>query len=414
MTHHDHSMYTQAIHAGEELEPRDVAPPIRMASTYLFESAEEAAHAFETEEQPIYTRWGNPTIQVMEQKIAALEGGEAAVATTSGMAAVSAALLSVIAQGDHIIATTGLYSGTYHLLMEDFPRYGIETTLVDATRPAAFEAALRPNTRVLYLESPGNPTLALNDIAALAALGQERGIITMIDNTFATPYNQQPLQMGVDVVLHSATKFLGGHGDAIGGAVVGTRDFVRGVLAGPVRKFGGCISPFNAWLIARGIQTFPLRMARHNANALAIADWLGAHPQIAWVRYPWHPDHPQHDLARRQMRGGGGRGRLRAKGRIGGRRPPDGSRSTLRAHRQPGRRPHADHPSRQHHASQRPARGAAGGRHHRWPGALRRRPGRCGGHSGGFGSGAGGVIQPSGKLWPSSLIASGYTQLPGR
>jgi cystathionine beta-lyase/cystathionine gamma-synthase len=306
MTHHDYGMHTQAIHAGGELEPRDVAPPIRMASTYLFESAEEAARAFETETQPIYTRWGNPTIQIMEQKIAALEGGEAAVATTSGMAAVSAALLSVVAQGDHIVATTGLYSGTYHLLMEDFPRYGIETTLVDATRPAAFEAALRPNTRVLYLESPGNPTLALNDIEALAALGQEHDLITMIDNTFATPYNQQPLQMGIDVVLHSATKFLGGHGDALGGAVVGTQAFVRGVLAGPVRKFGGCISPFNAWLIARGIQTFPLRMARHNANALAIADWLGTHPKIAWVRYPWHPDHPQHDLARRQMQGGGG------------------------------------------------------------------------------------------------------------
>jgi len=228
------------------------------------------------------------------------------VATASGMAAVSAALLTELQAGDHIIATTGLYSGTYHLITEDLPRFGVEVTLAHADNPAAFEEALRPNTRVIYLESPGNPTLALNDLAAIAQLAKAYMIRTIIDNTFATPYNQRPLALGIDVVIHSATKFLGGHGDAMGGAIVGDADFIRRVLKGPIRRIGGCIAPFNAWLIARGIQTFPLRMARHNENALLIANWLAKHPAVAWVRYPWHPNHPQYELAKQQMPGGGG------------------------------------------------------------------------------------------------------------
>lgn len=298
---------TTAIHTGMDVAPRDVTPPIHMANTYLFESAEEAARAFETEGQPIYTRWGNPTISVMERKVAALEGAESAVATASGMAAVSGALLAAVDDGPcHLVATTGLYSGTYHFVTHDLPRTGVETTLAEATDPAAFEAAVRPETRIIYLETPGNPTLALNDLAAIAEIARAHNILTILDNTFATPVNQRPLDLGIDVVVHSATKFLGGHGDAMGGAVAGPADFVARVLKGPVRRFGGCISPFNAWLIARGITTLPLRMARHNANALAVAKWLGEHPAVAWVRYPLHPAHPQFDLAQRQMAGGGG------------------------------------------------------------------------------------------------------------
>lgn len=298
---------TTAIHTGMDVAPRDVTPPIHMANTYLFESAEEAAHAFETEDQPIYTRWGNPTTSVMERKIAALEGAESAVATASGMAAVSAALLAAVDDGPcHLIATTGLYSGTYHFVTHDLPRYGVATTLAEATDPAVFEAAIRPDTRVIYLETPGNPTLALNDLAAIATIARQHNILTLIDNTFATPVNQRPIDLGINVVVHSATKFLGGHGDAMGGAVAGPADFVARVLKGPVRRYGGCISPFNAWLIARGITTLPLRMARHNANALAVAEWLSEHPGVAWVRYPLHPAHPQFDLAKRQMSGGGG------------------------------------------------------------------------------------------------------------
>ena len=299
-------MQTTAIHAGEADQERDVAPPIHLANTYRFQDAEEAARAFETEALPIYTRWGNPTINMMERKIAALEGGEAAVATASGMNAVSAALLAELQAGDHLVATTGLYSGTYHLITEDLPRFGVEVTLAEATNAAAFEESLKPNTRIIYLESPGNPTLALNDLAAIAQLAKTYMLRTIVDNTFATPYNQRPLALGIDTVIHSATKFLCGHGDAMGGAVVGDADFIQRVLKGPIRRFGGCIAPFNAWLIARGIHTFPLRMARHNENALHIAVWLAEHPGVAWVRYPWHPDHPQHELAKQQMPGGGG------------------------------------------------------------------------------------------------------------
>jgi methionine-gamma-lyase len=299
-------LQTKAVHAGTALSPQDVSPPLRMANTFIFESAEQAAHAFEHEDQPIYTRWGNPTTEVMEQKVAALEGAEAAIATASGMAAVTAALMANIAAGDHIVATTGLYSGTYHFITEDLPRLGVESTLAQADDVSAFEAAIRPNTRIIYLESPGNPTLMMNDLAAIAEIAKARSIVTIIDNTFATPVNQHPLQLGIDLVVHSATKFLGGHGDALGGAVVGTATMIERVKKGPIRRLGGCASPFNAWLIARGITTLPLRMARHNENALQIAEWLDHHPRVAWVRYPWHPSHPQFDLAKRQMIGGGG------------------------------------------------------------------------------------------------------------
>ncbi len=297
-------MHTRAIHAGEA-EERDLTPPIRMASTYLFESASEASEAFEREHVPIYTRWGNPTTRVMEQKVAALEGGTDALATASGMAAVSTALLTVLDAGDHLVATTGLYSGTYGFVTRDLPNYGVETTLAEGADPAAFAEALRPNTRAIYLETPGNPTLALNDVAAVVDVARTHNLLTILDNTFATPYNQRPLEMGIDVVVHSATKFLGGHGDAIGGVIVGNERFIDAAKQ-VLRTFGGCISPFNAWLIARGLQTFPLRMARHNGNARHVARWLAQQPPVAWVRYPWEVSHPQRELAMTQMPGGGG------------------------------------------------------------------------------------------------------------
>ncbi len=299
-------LYTKAIHAGEPKDGADVASPLHFSTTYRFEDAAHAAHAFAEEDVPIYTRWGNPTVDVLNGKLAALEGAEAAIATGSGMAAIATALLAVLKAGDHVVATSGLYSATYHLMQTDLPNLGIGTTIVPADDTEAFEAALRPNTRAIFLESPANPNFALNDIAAITAIARERGIVTLIDSTFATPYNQRPHELGVDVVLHSTTKFLGGHGDAIGGAITGTADFIDYVVKHPLRNFGGIISPFNAWLIARGIQTFPLRMARHNESTLAIANWLAEHPAVAEVRYPHHPSHPQYELARRQMRGGGG------------------------------------------------------------------------------------------------------------
>jgi methionine-gamma-lyase len=296
---------TKAIHVGTEISPQDVSPPIHMANTYIFESAAEAAYAFEVQNRPIYTRWGNPTLAVMERKIAALEGAEAAIAAASGMAAVSAALLATVESGDHVVATTGLYSGSHNLLTKDLMRYGVETSIVPATKPTAFETAIQPNTRAIYLESPGNPTLSLNDIRAIAKIAQTRGLLTLVDNTFASPYNQRPLELGADAVIHSATKFLGGHGDAIGGAIAGSTEFIDKVK-GPIRQFGGCLSPFNAWLIARGLNTLPLRMARHNSNAMTIARWLETQSAVAWVRYPWLASHPQVALAKQQMPGGGG------------------------------------------------------------------------------------------------------------
>lgn len=299
-------LHTKAIHAGSPTEGADVAPPLHFSTTFRFEDAAHAAHAFAEEDAPIYTRWGNPTIDLLNGKLAALEGAEAAIATASGMSAIATALLALLKMGDHVIATSGIYSGTYHLMVTDLPKLGIEATIVPADDTAAFEAAIRPNTKAIYLESPANPNFALNDIAAITAIARERGIVTLIDNTFATPYNQRPHELGVDVVLHSTTKFLGGHGDAIGGAITGKADFIEYVVKHPLRNFGGVISPFNAWLIARGVQTFPLRMARHNENTLAVANWLAAHPAVAEVRYPHHPSHPQYALAQRQMRGGGG------------------------------------------------------------------------------------------------------------
>jgi methionine-gamma-lyase len=296
---------TTAVHAGEP-KGRDVAAPIHVATTFSYNSADHAAHTFASEDAPIYTRWNNPTIDVLGEKVAALEGAEAGLAAASGMAAISCALLTVLRPGDHLVATTGLYSATYHLVQHDLPRQGIETTLAEATDADAFAAAIRPNTRAIYLESPGNPNFALNDIPAIVEIARAHDLVTLIDNTFASPINQRPHAMGVDVVLHSATKYLCGHGDAIAGVITGTREFTEHVRKGVLRNYGGVLSPFNGWLVARGTQTLPLRMAQHNASALALAHWLAEHPAVEEVRYPHHPSHPQYDLAKRQMKGGGG------------------------------------------------------------------------------------------------------------
>ncbi len=299
-------LHTTAVHAGQPAEGFDVAPALHLSSTFHFPSAAEAARAYQAEDRPIYTRWGNPTSAVLEAKVAALEGGQAALATASGMAAISTALLTLLKPGDHLVAAHSLYGGTHLLVTEDLPRLGIETTLVEATDPQAFADAIRPNTRALYLESPGNPTLALTDLHAVAEIARAQRLKTLIDNTFATPFNQRPLEWGIDIAVHSATKYLGGHGDALGGVIVADAEFIEVARRGPLRRFGGAISPFNAWLIARGAQTLPLRMQWHNGSALRIAGFLAGRSEVAWVRYPWHESHPQQELAKRQMGSGGG------------------------------------------------------------------------------------------------------------
>lgn len=320
---------TEAIHAGETLSTFPAGthghqsgktgvpllPPIYQNSTFQFQSASECASAFIDEESGyVYTRWGNPTQKVLEQKIAALEGGEAALATASGMGAISIALLTALADGGHVVAMETLYSATYNLLNEDLTQMGVETTFVDATDLDKIESAIRPDTKVIYLESPTNPLLKLVDLAACAEIAKAYNITSIIDNTFATPCGQQPIALGIDIVLHSMTKYLSGNGAVVAGAIVGEKAFIERVQKGALRNFGAVISPFNAWLTLLGIPTLPLRFEKHCENALRIAPFLEEHPAVAWVRYPGLPSHPQHVLAKRQMQGFGGMITLELKG----------------------------------------------------------------------------------------------------
>ena len=312
---------TQAIHAGEtrtsstQKTGMPLLPPIYQNSTFRFATAAEFAEAFRDEESGyVYTRWGNPTQEVLEQKLAVLEAGEAALATASGMGAVSTALLTALADGGHVVAMENLYSATFQILNEELPRFGIETTFVDATDPTQIERAIRADTKVLYLESPTNPLLKLVDLQAAAEIAKAHGLTSIIDNTFATPCGQQPITFGIDVVVHSMTKYMSGSGAVIAGAIIGRKEFVVRAKEGALRNFGAVISPFNAWLTLHGLTTLPLRFARHSENAIRVAAFLEEHPAVAWVRYPSLPSHPQHELAKRQMDTFGGMITLELKG----------------------------------------------------------------------------------------------------
>lgn len=312
---------TQAIHAGEtrtfstQKTGIPLLPPIYQNSTFRFATAAEFAEAFRDEESGyVYTRWGNPTQEVLEQKLAVLEAGEAALATASGMGAVSTALLTALADGGHIVAMENLYSATFQILNEELPRFGIETTFVDATDPTQIERAIRADTKVLYLESPTNPLLKLVDLQAAAEIAKAHGLTSIIDNTFATPCGQQPIAFGIDVVVHSMTKYMSGSGAVIAGAIIGQKEFVLRAKTGALRNFGAVISPFNAWLTLHGLATLPLRFAKHSENAKRVAAFLEIHPAVAWVRHPSLPSHPQHELAKRQMDAFGGMITLELKG----------------------------------------------------------------------------------------------------
>ncbi len=309
MTDRKYRMQTLAIHAGESPDPETGAlvTPLHLATTFHLGTAENGAAIFAGEKDAfVYSRWANPTVAALERRAAVLEGAEAALATASGMAAISTAVLAVVRAGDHIVSARAIYPSTVHLFTEQLGAMGVTSTFVDATRPANVAAAIRPETKLVYLETPGNPILALCDLEAIAALARQAGITTICDNTFATPVNQRPIGLGVDAVVHSATKYFCGHGDAVGGLVAGTREFVRRCATEPMRYYGGIMAPFTAYLILRGTQTLPLRVERHNANAQRVAEYLEQHPAVSWVSYPGLPSHPQHDLAKRQMPGGFG------------------------------------------------------------------------------------------------------------
>jgi len=254
----------------------------------------------------VYTRWSNPSLRTLEEKMAALEGAEAGVAFASGMAAVSSVLFTFVGAGDHVVASDVCYAGTAELLGSHAGRYGIEVSLVDTSDAEAVRRALRPNTKLVYIETPANPILRLTDIAAVADIAHQAGAPLVVDSTFATPVLQRPLLLGADFVLHSTTKYLGGHGDALGGIVVGEREGIHKVRQEMLIHLGGAMSPFNAWLINRGLATLSLRMQKHQESALAVARFLEGHPRVRRVLYPGLESHPQHDLARRQMSGFGG------------------------------------------------------------------------------------------------------------
>ncbi len=310
---------TLAVHAGEGPCEATGAldTPVYMSNTFVAGSTDELAARF-TEEKPgyVYTRYSNPTIKALEEKVAALEGGEAAVAMASGMAAISSVILGFVGAEDHVVASRSIYGASYNFINEKLPRLGAEGTFVGSNEVAEFEKAIRPNTKLIYFETPSNPVLEIMDIEALARLGQEKGVPTVIDNTFATPVLQRPMELGVDVVVHSATKYLCGHGDAMGGLIVGREYYVRHLYNDILRDFGGVLSPFNAWLILRGIRTLPLRVRMACANAQLIAEFLESHEKVERVNYPGLPSHPGHELAQKQMKGFGAMVSFEVKGGV--------------------------------------------------------------------------------------------------
>jgi len=295
---------TRAIHAGEEPDPTSgaSAPSIVMSTTFVTEAGLSfSAEDFGEDTPYVYTRWGNPTIVQLERKLASLEGAEACIAFASGMAAVTGLLLQFLRPGDHLVISDVSYAGTAEFAKDYLATRGIEVTRADFSRPSEVEAALRPNTKLVYAETPANPLIRLTDITAVSRLAHAAGARLIVDSTFATPVATRPLELGADFVVHSLTKYLGGHGDAIGGAVLGTASALAELKRGASIHFGGIISPFNAWLVMRGIATLPLRMKAHEAGALAVARFLEGHPKVLRVVYPGLPSHPQAELARRQM-----------------------------------------------------------------------------------------------------------------
>lgn len=298
---------TTAIHGGNLQDAhKSVAVPIYQTATYYYDTAEEGARL--GQEIPpgfVYTRWANPTTRALEEKVALLEGAEEALATSSGMGAVTCAVLTALKRGDHAVAPSAIYQATYQLFAEILPSYGIETTLLPDTDAASYERALRPRTRLLLIETPNNPMLAITDVEKVTALARSHGALTIADNTWATPYNQTPIHDGVDVVVHSATKYLGGHHDVTAGIIAGSSEFITQAKR-QVRILGTTPDPFGSWLVIRGLATLALRVERQNATAQALAEFLAGHPRVERVHYPGLPAHPGHRVASRQMRGFGG------------------------------------------------------------------------------------------------------------
>ncbi len=299
---------TEAIHVGHlTTNEGEQSEPIFTSSSFTFTSAAEAAARFAGEKPGnIYSRFTNPTVRVFEKRLAALEGGERCVATASGMAAVLSTCMGLLKAGDHVVSSRSIFGPTTLLFNNILSRFGVETTFVGLSDYAAWEKAIRPNTRLLFLETPSNPLTELADIAQLAELAHRHGCLLAVDNCFCTPALQLPLRLGADIVIHSATKYIDGQGRCIGGAVIGSEEVVGGGIYGFLRTAGPSMSPFNAWVFLKGLETLRLRMDAHSRNALALAQWLAQQPAVTHVYYPGLTSHPQHALAKRQQHGGFG------------------------------------------------------------------------------------------------------------
>ena len=343
---------TRALHAGQQPDPTtgSRAVPIHQTTSYVFDSVDHAAGLFNLEVSGhLYSRISNPTVAVLEERIAALEGGVGAVCTASGQAALHLAVATLLDAGHHVVASRNIYGGSHNLLNLTMPRFGITTTFVDPRDPQAFADAIRPETRMVFAETLGNPGLEVLDVAAVAAVAHDHGLPLAVDSTFATPYLLRPIEYGADIVIHSVTKFLGGHGVAIGGVVVDggrfdwdasglfptlsepydgyhgitfTEEFGPQALsmrarAEGLRDFGACMSPANAFYLLQGVETLPLRMARHVENTLRVVEMLDGHEAVEWIKHPSHPSHPDHDLAARLYPNGSGA--ILSFGVVGGR-----------------------------------------------------------------------------------------------
>lgn len=303
----EYDIETLAVRAGTvRSQFNEHSEAMFLTSSFVFGSAAEAAARFKGEQPgPIYARFTNPTVSMMETRLAALEGAERCVAFASGMAAILATVMGLMKAGEHIVASRSIFGSTVQLFTNILGRFGIETTYVSPTDPAEWRAAVKPNTKLFFVESPSNPLTEVSDIRTLAAIAKASGAWLAVDNCFCSPALQKPLELGADIVIHSATKYLDGQGRVLGGAVLGSQALTDGVYTF-LRTAGPSLSAFNAWVILKGMETLSLRMAAHSANALALAQWLEAQPAVARVWYPGLPSHPQHALAMAQQKTGGG------------------------------------------------------------------------------------------------------------
>ena len=299
---------TEAVHVGSEPDPRfgAVSVPIYQSSTFAFDSVEQGAGRFAgTEDGYIYTRMGNPTVAALEEAVTSLEHGHAAIATASGMAAISNVFFTYLEANSHLVGTDSVYGPSRVVVEKYFSRFGVESSFVDTSKLKNIRRAIRPETVMLYIETPENPTIRLTDIAACAEIAREHELMLVVDNTFATPLLQRPLELGADIVVHSMTKFLNGHADVVAGIIVTSTEEQWARLRKALNHHGGCIDPHQAWLVHRGLRTLGLRVRRAQENAIAIAEFLRQHPAVEWVRYPGSPDYAQRELAERQMEGPG-------------------------------------------------------------------------------------------------------------